>query len=396
MRAMPDPRFHRLAGLPPYVLGEVDALKTRLRAAGRDVFDFGLGNPDRGSPAIAVERLIAESPVPANHRYAPSPGVPELRAAIARFYARRHGVTLDADDEAVATIGSKEGLGHLLLAMVAPGDAVLVPDPCYPIHRFGTLFAGGEVVPVPTGPGHDPVREYEAAYARAPKPPKLAIVNFPHNPTTATATRAELEAIVRWAERHDLWLISDLAYADLVFDGESPATSLLTIAGARARTCEFFTVSKSYNMPGWRVGFCVGNRDLVGALRKIKGYLDYGHFAPAQLGAVAALDRGDDAVAGVRALYRERRDALHRGLAAAGWESTPAAATMFQWARVPKRFAAGGSVAFAMTLLEQAGVAVAPGVAFGPGGEGFVRLALVEEVARIDAACRAIARLLAS
>lgn len=393
---MPDAHFPRLDGLPPYVLGQVDDLKTRLRLAGEDVFDFGLGNPDRGSPRAVVERLLAEAPLARHHRYAPSPGVPALREAICDWYRRRYQVALDPATEAIATIGSKEGLGHLLLAAVGPGDAVLVPDPCYPIHHFGVLFAGGTVVPVPTGPGRDPLAELEAAYARAPTPPKLAIVNFPHNPTTVTATQEALTAIVRWAERRDLWLISDLAYADLVFDSDAPAPSLLAVDGARARACEFFTCSKSYNMPGWRVGFCVGNPQLVGALRKIKGYLDYGHFTPAQLGAVTALAEGDQAVREVRELYRARRDALCAGLAAAGWPVPSPAATMFVWAPIPPRFAAEGSVNFAVRLLERARVAVAPGVAFGAGGEGFVRFALVEEVDRVQAACRSIARALAA
>ncbi len=392
---MPDSHFYRLAGLPPYVLGQVDELKTRLRLAGKEVYDFGLGNPDRGSPALAVERLIAEAPPARNHRYAPSPGVPAVRQAICDWYRRRYGVELDPELEAISTIGSKEGLGHLFLAVIGPGDTVLVPDPCYPIHRFGVLFAGGEVVPVPTGPGRDPLVELEAARVRAPRPPKLAVINFPHNPTAETATRAQLEAIVRWAEEHDLWLVSDLAYADLVFDGAA-SPSMLEIPGARARTCEFFTVSKSYNMPGWRVGFCVGNAELVGALKRIKGYLDYGHFAPVQLAAVSALENGDQAVREIVSTYRARRDALVRGLGTAGWTVPSPAATMFVWAEIPARFRAGGSVQFAMELLEKAGVAVAPGVAFGPGGEGFVRFALVEEVDRIDAACRALGLALAA
>jgi alanine-synthesizing transaminase len=393
---MPDARFQRLTGLPPYVLGQVDELKTKLRLAGHEVYDFGLGNPDRGSPPEVVERLVREAPPAAHHRYAPSPGVPAVRKAICDWYRRRYRVELDPELEAVSTIGSKEGLGHLFYAVVGPGDAVLVPDPCYPIHRFGVLFAGGEVVPVPTGPGRDPLAELEAAYARAPKPPKLAVINFPHNPTTAVASREQLEAIVRWAEKRDLWLVSDLAYADLVFDGESPSPSMLEIPGARERTCEFFTVSKSYNMPGWRVGFCVGNRELVGALKKIKGYLDYGHFAPVQLAAVTALEAGDEAVRAVRETYRARRDALIGGLAQAGWPVEPPAATMFVWAPVPEKFRTAGAVKFAMELLDHARVAVAPGNGFGPGGEGFVRFALVEEVVRIEAACRAIGRWLAA
>jgi alanine-synthesizing transaminase len=387
---MPNTHFPRLAGLPPYVLGQVDDLKTRLRAAGENVYDFGLGNPDRGSPPAVVERLLREAPAPAHHRYAPSPGVPPLRRAICDWYARRYGVTLDAETEAISTIGSKEGLGHLFLATLGAGDVVLAPDPCYPIHRFGPLFAGAEVVGVPTGPGRDPVRELETACDKSPHPPKLAIVNFPHNPTSATATAAQLEAIVRFAERRDLWLVSDLAYADLTFDGPA-APSLLAVEGARARACEFFTVSKSYNMPGWRVGFCVGNAELVGALKRIKGYLDYGHFMPVQLAAVTALAEGDAAVTEVRELYRVRRDALIAGLNGAGWPVEPPAATMFVWAPLPPSLRELGSVAFALRLLERARVAVAPGVAFGPGGEGYVRFALVEEVDRIHEACRAIA-----
>jgi alanine-synthesizing transaminase len=382
-----DHSFPRLGGLPPYVLAQVDEAKSRLRQAGQEVFDFGLGNPDRGSPPAVVKRLIETAENPAHHRYAPSQGIAPLRQAICAWYQRRHGVTLDPEAEAVSTLGSKEGLDHLFMALLGPGDVALVPDPCYPIHRFGPLFAGAEIVPVPTGPGRDPVREYEVAWDRAPKAPKVAIVNFPHNPTTATASREQLTAIVRWAERRDLWLISDLAYADLVFDGE--ATSLLSIDGARQRTCEFFTVSKSYNMPGWRVGFCVGNSELIGGLRRYKGYVDYGHFTPVQLAAATALAECDSAVAEVRELYRQRRDALVEGLAQAGWKIPTAEATMFVWAPLPSGFSS--SVEFSVRLLEKAGVAVAPGIGFGPGGEGHVRFALVEEVDRTREACRRVA-----
>jgi alanine-synthesizing transaminase len=385
-----DRSFPRLSGLPAYVLAQVDEAKSRLRALGEDVFDFGLGNPDRASPPAVVRRLIETAEPAAHHRYAPSHGIAPLRAAICAWYARRHGVTLDPEVEAVATLGSKEGLAHLFMALLGPGDIALVPDPCYPIHRFGPLFAGADLALVPTGPGRDPVAEYDAAWQRASqvRTPKVAVVNFPHNPTTATATRAQLEALVRWAERRDLWLISDLAYADLVFDGE--ATSLLSIAGAHDRSCEFFTVSKSYNMPGWRVGFCVGNKELVGGLKRFKGYVDYGHFTPVQLAAATALTAEcDAAVAEVRDVYRHRRDALVEGLAAAGWKIPTAEATMFVWAPLPAGMT--NSVEFSMRLLEQARVAVAPGIGFGPGGEGFVRFALVEEVERTREACRRIA-----
>ncbi len=390
-----DSSFPRLAGLPAYVLAQVDEAKSRLRQEGHDVFDFGLGNPDRGSPPAVVQRLLDSAALPSSHRYAPSQGIARVRAAICDWYARRYSVTLDSELEAVSTIGSKEGLAHLFMALLGPGDVALVPDPCYPIHRFGPLFAGAEVIAVPTGPGRDPLAELDAAWQGAaalhPRPPKVAVINYPHNPTTATATLAELEAIVRWAERRDLWLISDLAYADLVFDGDGRAPSILQVEGARERACELFTVSKSYNMPGWRVGFCVGNRQLVGALKRFKGYVDYGHFTPVQLAAATALSECDLAVAEIRQTYRARRDALTVGLAQAGWQVPTAAATMFVWAQVPSK---ESSVDFSLRLLERARVAVAPGVGFGPGGEGFVRFALVEDVERTREACARIAKAL--
>jgi|SRR5579871_92527 len=391
---MPPRSFPRLADLPPYVLGAVDERKASLRAAGEDVFDFGLGNPDRASPPFAVDELRARSLDGAEHRYQPSPGTRELRAAICRWYARRYGVELDPETEAVVAIGSKEGLGHLLLATVGAGDVVIAPDPCYPIHRFGVLFAGGHWQPYPVAPGRDPLADLEDAYHAAPRPAKLAIVNYPHNPTTATIDARAMEGIVQWARRRDVWLVSDLAYADLVFSDEK-APSALTGDGARSHTVEFFTTSKSFNMPGWRCGFCVGNRELVGALRRIKGYLDYGLFGPIQRAAVAALDGGDAFASSVRDLYRERARALVDGLASAGWPVEMPRGTMFVWAPLPERFRADGSVAFAVRLLDEARVAVAPGVGFGPRGEGALRFSLVEETERIAAACRAIARVIA-
>jgi alanine-synthesizing transaminase len=390
---MPDAHFPRLADLPPYVLGAVDARKSELRAAGEDVFDFGLGNPDHGSPDDVVARLRETALDPAEHRYQPSPGTRGLRDAICRWYARRYDVALDPETEAVATIGSNEGLGHLLLATLGPGDVALCPDPCYPIHRFGIHFAGAHLQPYPVGPGRDPLADLDAAWHAAPRRAKLAIVNYPHNPTSAYIDARMMEGIVQWAQRRDLWLISDLAYADLVF-GERTTPSALTVRGARDFTVEFFTTSKSFNMPGWRVGFAVGNPKLVGALRKIKGYYDYGIFGPVQRGAIAALDGGDAFARGIRDLYHTRAGALVAGLARAGWPVAAPEATMFVWAPLPEKLRAMGSVAFAVKLLDEARVAVAPGVAFGPGGEGWVRFGLVEEVARIEAACRAIARVL--
>ncbi|HEX2570376.1 MAG TPA: aminotransferase class I/II-fold pyridoxal phosphate-dependent enzyme [Polyangia bacterium] len=389
---MPDTYFPRMAGLPAYILGAVDEKKEELRAQGRVVYDFGLGNPDLPSPPLAVEALREAARQGQNHRYQPSPGLRVVKDAIVRWYARHYGVTLDPVNEVVVTIGSKEGLGHLALAVLGAGDVVLAPDPCYPVHRFGPQFAGATVQPVPTAPGRDPLADLEAAYQAAPKPPKLAIINYPHNPTSATVDEKTLAAIVRWAEKRDLWLVSDLAYADLVYSGQR-APSALAVEGARARTVEFFSMSKSYNMAGWRVGFCVGNSQLVGALRRIKGYMDYGIFGAIQHAVAATLDGGDTFVHDVRETYRRRAKVLCDGLRRAGWAVDDPVGSMFVWAPVPERFRGMNAVDFAIKLLDEAQVAVAPGVAFGPGGEGYVRLALVEEAERIEAATQSIARM---
>jgi alanine-synthesizing transaminase len=388
-------QFERMAALPPYVLAAVDELKSRLRGEGHDVFDFGLGNPDGPSPKAAIERLIAEAQRPGNQRYMPSRGLPEVRRAICDWYGRRYGQSFDPETEAVVTLGSKEGLAHLLLAIVGKGDCVLSPDPCYPIHRFGVIIAGGEPVPVATGPGRDPYGEIEAALARSPRKPKGLIVNYPHNPTSAVVDLKFFEKVVALAKRESLWVISDLAYADLIHDGR-PAPSIFQVPGARDLAVEFFTVSKSYSMPGWRVGFCVGNPTLVGALGSIKGYLDYGIFGPAQLAAATALTSCDDDVAANRALYKHRAALLCDGLAAAGWPVPRPVASMFIWAPLPPQAAAMGAVRFASELLEKALVAVAPGVGFGPGGEGYVRFALVESDERTKKACAAIGAFLKS
>ncbi|MCG5052354.1 MAG: aminotransferase class I/II-fold pyridoxal phosphate-dependent enzyme [Myxococcales bacterium] len=387
-------RFERLKNLPPYVLARVDELKTRLRAEGREIYDFGLGNPDGDSPKAVVARLQAELGRTGFQRYMPSKGLPEVRQAICTWYQRRYGQTFNPDTEAVITIGSKEGIGHLLLAIVAPGDCVLSPDPGYPIHRFGVLIAGGEPVPVRVAPGLDHYAEIEAALARAPRKPKGLIVNFPHNPTTAVADLDFYRRVVALAKRESLWVISDLAYADLTFEGRQ-TPSIFEVEGSRDVAIEFFTVSKSYNMPGWRVGFAVGNPELVGSVTTMKGYMDYGIFAPNQLAAATALLDCEEDVARIRALYRHRSEVLVRGLTAAGWPASAPQATMFVWARIPDRFAPEGAVAFAARLLEEAGVAVAPGVGFGPGGEGHVRFSLIESDERVEAACQAIGRFLA-
>jgi alanine-synthesizing transaminase len=385
----------RLSQLPPYVLARVDELKSRLRAEGREVFDFGLGNPDGPSPAAAVARLKAELERPGFQRYMPSRGLPEPRQAICDWYRRRYGQSFDPDKEAVVTIGSKEGIGHLLLALVGPGDCVLSPDPGYPIHRYGVVIAGGEPVSVTVGPGRDHFRDIEDALARSPRKPKGLIVNFPHNPTTAVADEAFHRKVVELALREGLWVISDLAYADLCFD-DRPAPSIFQAPRAREVAVEFFTVSKSYSMPGWRVGFCVGNPDLVGGLATIKGYLDYGSFAPSQLAAATALTSCEKSVAENRAMYKHRAEVLTRGLREAGWPVELPQATMFLWAALPAAHAAAGSVTFAADLLERAGVAVAPGLGFGPGGDAQVRFSLIEPDDRARQACAQVARFLAS
>lgn len=385
---------HRLSQLPPYVLARVDELKSRLRAEGRDVFDFGLGNPDGASPAEAVARLQAELARPGFQRYMPSRGLAEPRQAICDWYRRRHGQSFDPEREAVITIGSKEGIGHLLLALVGPGDCVLAPDPGYPIHRFGVIIAGGHPVSVRVGPGLDHFREIETALGTSPRRPKGLVVNFPHNPTTAVADASFYARVVELARREGLWVISDLAYADLCFDGR-PAPSIFEAPGAREVAVEFFTVSKSYSMPGWRVGFCVGNPDLVSALGTLKGYMDYGSFAPTQLAAATALASCDEDVARNRALYRHRAELLVECLRQAGWPVSMPQGTMFLWAPLPPSHASRGAVAFASELLASAGVAVAPGVGFGPGGEGHVRFSLIEPDDRVRQACAQIGRFLA-
>ena len=358
-------QFERLAALPPYVLATVDETKSRLRAQGHDIYDFGLGNPDGASPRAVIDRLVAEAQRPGNQRYMPSRGLPEVRQAICDWYARRYGQTFDPEGEAVVTLGAKEGLAHLLLAIVGQGDCVLSPDPCYPIHRYGVIIAGGQPIPVATGPGRDPYAEIEAALARSPRKPKGLIVNYPHNPTSAVVDLSFFEKVVALARRESLWVISDLAYADLVHDGR-PAPSIFQVPGARELAVEFFTVSKSYSMPGWRVGFCVGNRTLVGALTTIKGYLDYGIFGPAQLAAATALGSCDADVAANRALYKQRAALLCDALAEAGWKVPRPVASMFVWAPLPAALAHKGSVEFASELLEAAQVAVSPGSASAP------------------------------
>jgi len=388
-----DTEFTRIQRLPPYVFNEIDALKMAARRRGEDIIDFGMGNPDQPTPAHIVEKLVEVARREDTHRYSSSRGIPRLRRAICRWYAERYGVGLDPEREAIVTIGSKEGLAHLALATVDRGDAVLVPNPAYPVHPYGFVIAGADIRHVPIGPGIDFFAELEQAIRNSWPKPKLLLLNFPSNPTTHCVDLAFFERIVEVARSHGIWVVHDLAYADLVYDGYE-APSIMQVAGARELAVEFFTLSKSYNMPGWRVGFMVGNEHLVGALARIKSYLDYGTFTPIQVAAIAALEGPQDCVGQIRALYRGRRDVLCEGLSAAGWPVAKPQATMFVWARIPAPLRGLGSMAFCKLMLREAKVAASPGIGFGDYGEGYVRFGLIENEHRTRQAVRGLRQLL--
>jgi alanine-synthesizing transaminase len=390
-----EQEFSRIKRLPPYVFAEVNEMKARARAAGADIIDFGMGNPDSPTPPHVVEKLIETVSNPRTHRYSVSRGIPGLRRAIAGYYARRFGVDIDPDTEAIVTLGSKEGIANLALAITTPGDIVLVPNPSYPIHAFGFIIAGAGVRHIPVGPGFDFMAELERAVRHTVPPPLAVVLNFPSNPTTEVVDLAFYEKVVEYCRRHDLILLSDLAYAEIYFDG-NPPPSILQVPGAKEVAIEYTSLSKTYSMPGWRIGFATGNRRLIAALARIKSYLDYGAFTPLQVAATAALNGPQDCVDEIRALYRKRRDILVEGLCAAGWEVPSPAATMFVWAPIPPAFRAAGSVAFAKLLLTEANVAVSPGLGFGEYGDDHVRFALVENVQRIRQAVRNIKAFLGS
>ena len=381
--------FHRIRRLPPYVFAEVNTAKARARAAGEDVIDLGMGNPDSPTPPHIVAKLVEAVADPRTHRYSTSRGIPGLRRALAGYYARRFGVELDPETEVVATLGSKEGLANLAAAITSPGDTILVPNPSYPIHQFGFIIAGAAVRSIPATPDEAMLRALDSAVRHCVPTPTALIVNFPSNPTAQLASLDFYREIVAFARKHGIWVMSDLAYAELYFDTEPPP-SLLQVPGAREVAVEFTSLSKTYSMPGWRMGFAAGNAKLIKALARVKSYLDYGAFTPIQVAATAALNGPQDCVAQVRALYRERRDVLVRGLAAAGWDVPTPQGSMFAWAPIPPRFAAMGSVAFSKLLLERAHVAVAPGIGFGEHGDGHVRIALVENTQRLRQALRGI------
>ncbi len=385
--------FHRIRRLPPYLFAEVNEMKARARAAGEDIIDFGMGNPDRPTPPHIVEKLVETARDPRTHRYSTSRGIPGLRRAIAAYYDRRFGVEIDPEREAVVTLGSKEGLANLAQAISSPGDIVLVPNPSYPIHPYGFIIAGASARHIPVGPGHDFMAELERAARHSVPPPTALLLSYPSNPTAETADLDFYGEVVDFCRRRGIWIISDLAYAEIWFDGRPPP-SVLQAPGARDIAVEFTSLSKTYSMPGWRVGFCVGNERLVGALARVKSYLDYGAFTPIQVAAVAALNGPQDCVEETRALYRERRDTLVDAFGQAGWEVPPPPATMFAWAPLPPALAGMGSLAFSKLLLQEAKVAVSPGVGFGEYGEGFVRMALVENRQRIRQAARGVRQFL--
>ena len=385
--------YYRIKRLPPYVFAIVTDLKVKARARGEDIVDLGMGNPDLPTPPHIVEKMVEATRNPKNHRYSASKGIRRLRMAICGWYGKRFGVDLDPESEAVATIGSKEGLAHLVLALLQPGDAVLVPNPAYPIHAYSVVISDGDLRSVPLVPGEDFFGRLEEAVRLTWPKPKGILINFPHNPTTQVTDRAVFERVVAFAREHQLWVIHDFTYADLAFDGYRPP-SFLEVPGAKDVGVEFFSLTKSYNMAGWRLGFACGNPRMINALARLKSYLDYGVFQPIQIAGIVALEGPQACVAEVVETYRKRRDVLVDGLGRIGWKVEKPRATMFVWAAIPDVFRGMGSLEFAKLLLSEAKVAVSPGIGFGEYGEGFVRFALVENEHRIRQAVRGIKKLL--
>ncbi len=385
--------FRRISRLPPYVFNIVNELKAAARARGEDIIDFGMGNPDQPTPPHIVEKLVEVSRRKDTHRYSQSRGIPRLRRAMCNWYKERYDVDLDPETQAIVTIGSKEGLAHLALATVGAGDTVLVPNPAYPIHPYGFIIAGADVRHVPLKPGVDFFEELHRAIHESWPRPKMLVLNFPGNPTTQCIELDFFERVVAMCKEHNIWLVHDLAYADIVFDGYK-APSVLQIPGAEEIAVEFFSLSKSYNMPGWRVGFMCGNETLVAALARIKSYLDYGTFTPIQVAAIAALEGPQDCVRQISDMYQSRRDVLCDGLNNAGWEVEKPQATMFVWAPIPEPFRDMGSLEFSKLLLKEAKVAVSPGIGFGEHGDSHVRFGLIENEHRTRQAVRGIRDLL--
>lgn len=385
--------FARLDRLPPYTFAVVNEIKMEARRAGEDIIDLGMGNPDLGTPDHVVAKLIEASQKPHNHRYSASRGITKLRAAISDWYKRRFDVAVDPESEVIVTIGVKEGMSHLVLVTIRPGDVVFTPNPTYPKHPYSAIIAGGDVRGIPVGPDADFFENLMHATQQSWPRPRLLILSYPHNPTTEVVDLNFFQKLVDFAKENNIMLIHDFSYADLVFDGYE-APSMLQAKGAKDVGVEFFSLSKSYSMPGWRVGFCVGNRETVGALQRIKSYLDYGIFQPIQIAAIIALNGPQDCVQQVRDTYRARRDALVTGLNRVGWDVNPPKGTMFVWAKIPDQFIDMGSVEFSKFLIREAGVAVSPGRGFGEYGDEYVRFALIENNMRINQAIRGIRKVM--
>ena len=389
----PGDEFYRIQKIPPYVFAVINELRDQMRADGIDVIDMGMGNPDGATPAAAVETLIETAPDPLNHRYSVSRGIKDLRQAIVDRYRQQYQVTLDPETEAIVTMGAKDALAHLLYAMLRPGDAVVSANPAYPLHQFGVVLAEGDALMLPMPDAATFLDNLKEHFRTVANKPKVILISFPHNPTTLCVDLNFMREIIALARTYGCYVIHDFAYAELGFDGYRPP-SILEIEGAKDYAVEIYSMTKSFNMAGWRVGFCLGNRHLVSALTHIKSYLDYGMFQPIQLAAVTALLECQDAPGKIRNLYQQRRDWLVGGLEQAGWPVTPPQATMFLWARLPEPFRAMGSLEFVKFLMREAHVALSPGMGFGPMGEGFVRFSLIENEARTREATRRIARLI--
>ncbi len=386
-----DKDFSRIERLPRYVFEEINQLKIQARHDGKDIIDFGMGNPDQATPEFIVNKLTETVNKKETHRYSQSKGIPRLRKAISDWYDRKYNISIDPENEAIVTMGSKEGLGHLALATMDKGDVILVPNPSYPIHPFGFIIAGADIRHVPIGPGIDFFNQLEEAIANTFPKPRMLVLNFPSNPTTECVDIDFFEQVVEIAKKNEIWVIHDLAYADLCFD-DYKAPSFLEVKGAKDIGVEFFTLSKSYNMPGWRVGFCCGNKDLIGALSRVKSYYDYGLFTPIQVASIVALNEGDQEVNKIRDMYKERRDVLCDGLNKIGWEVEKPKATMFVWAKIPDKFKMK-SIEFSKLLLNECDVAVSPGIGFGQYGDSYVRFSLIENRQRINQAVKGIKKI---
>ncbi|MFP4146499.1 MAG: alanine transaminase [Halorhodospira sp.] len=390
---LPKADFPRIKRLPPYVFNIVNDLKAAARKRGEDIVDFGMGNPDQPTPQHIVDKLCEAAQRPDTHRYSMSRGIPRLRRAVTNWYADRFGVQLDPESEAIVTIGSKEGLAHLALATLGPGDAVLVPNPAYPIHPYGVVIAGADIRHVPMIPGGDFFVELEKAIRDTYPKPKMLILNFPANPTAQCVELEFFEKVVEIARKEGIWVVQDFAYAEIVFDGYK-APSILQVPGAKDVAVECYSLSKTYNMPGWRIGFVCGNPELIAALARMKSYLDYGMFTPIQVAGILALEGPQDCVEQIREMYRARRDVLCDGLEAAGWPVERPRATMFVWARIPEAYRGMGSLEFSKKLLADAKVAVSPGIGFGSYGDEYVRFSLIENEHRTRQAIRGIKQML--